>query len=173
MPVATEQPSSDHAFRGKIFNEGLRIMIILIGTAALISGVVGNVLQLVVMFKRRKLKRFGNVFIANLALADLLVICSAMPNFLLDLMSGKHPVVDQTHCKYVLLISISHFFLRSPPPPPPPPPPPSSIVLPVGRLAVSSFTRFLVSFGCQTVTTRALWTCPITSNATVFAFFLF
>ena len=96
---ATADSSTTHEpFKGKPFNQYLRITLIVVGTGLLVCGILGNALLLLVMFKRRKVKRFRNVFIANLSLADLLVTSVVLPFFLLDLLLGRHPVVSDLHC---------------------------------------------------------------------------
>nr|KAG5699124.1 hypothetical protein BaRGS_014423 [Batillaria attramentaria] len=44
-------------------------------------------------------RSFHNLFVANLALADLVILAYWMTFFVLDLLLGYHPVADQVHCR--------------------------------------------------------------------------
>nr|KAG5701020.1 hypothetical protein BaRGS_022731 [Batillaria attramentaria] len=82
-------------------HESARVVFIVVSSLEVVSGVIGNWLLLTVLLTRRSLavRSFHNLFIANLALADLLSLGYWMTYFVLDLILKCHPVVNDAHCK--------------------------------------------------------------------------
>ena len=85
----------------------------------ILAGVVGNCLLITVIFKRFLRKQCAhNLFIANLALADLFTLGYWFTFFVTDLILGYHPIVDNAHCvvngviiAVLYMASILHLFL--------------------------------------------------------------
>ena len=70
-----------------------------IGSVMILSGFFGNWLLIAVVFKQYQSKRcVHNLFIVNLALADMLTLVYWFTFFVLDLILGYHPIVDNAHC---------------------------------------------------------------------------
>ena len=88
-------------FEGSLLSQPLRYTLLLVGLTALVSGFLGNVLLLLVVTLRRR-RKCGqcSALIFNLATADLAVVCSSLPYFLLDLLTGTHPVTGKIHCRF-------------------------------------------------------------------------
>ncbi|KAK7111962.1 G-protein coupled receptor 84-like [Littorina saxatilis] len=98
-------------FIGTPFNQSLHIVLVAIGIAVLLSGILGNGLLLAVMWRsRRDVRGVSNIFIANLALADLVVVCCGVPFVVVDLLWNRHPVAGTLHCQlngFVLSVGYS------------------------------------------------------------------
>nr|KAG5694248.1 hypothetical protein BaRGS_021563 [Batillaria attramentaria] len=84
---------------GEVFHPVVTAIFLLVGFAELLSGVLGNGLLLVVLGRYRPLWQAHNVFIASLALADLIIVCVALPSTLMDLVLGYYPVANEAHCR--------------------------------------------------------------------------
>ena len=91
---------SNVTWHGTTLGEPLRYALLVAGTLALLSGVFGNVLLLVVAWRRRKNRAQHRCpFVVNLAAADLMVVGFSLPSFLIDLLLGHHLVAGQVHCR--------------------------------------------------------------------------
>nr|KAG5703263.1 hypothetical protein BaRGS_034174 [Batillaria attramentaria] len=100
----------DERIVGEPVNKGATVFYLLFGLFILLSGVLGNGFLLLVLATQRKLWEVHNIFIANLALADLVVVCSGLPFLLLDLLLGYQPVVNEFHCEvngFILCLAYS------------------------------------------------------------------
>lgn len=86
-------------FIGEPLHPFARVLFTFICVLVLFCGVCGNGFLLLVLATQKTLWRVHNIFIANLALADLLVICSTLPFLLADLVLGYYPVTGKTHCQ--------------------------------------------------------------------------
>nr|KAG5701022.1 hypothetical protein BaRGS_022733 [Batillaria attramentaria] len=77
-----------------------RALFIFLSSLELMVGVTGNWLLLVVLVRRRSLRvrSFHNLFIANLAMADLLALAYWLPYFVVDLVMEHRLVLDKDHC---------------------------------------------------------------------------
>ncbi|PVD33633.1 hypothetical protein C0Q70_04891 [Pomacea canaliculata] len=79
-----------------------RIVFIFIASVEVLAGTVGNGLLLLFLGTRRSLCSRGalvhNLFIASLAVTDLLALGYWMVFFVLDLSLGYNPVVNEEHC---------------------------------------------------------------------------
>nr|KAG5694249.1 hypothetical protein BaRGS_021564 [Batillaria attramentaria] len=84
---------------GEPFHPVTKVIFVLVGFVVLLSGVLGNGLLLVVLGRYRPLWQAHNVFIASLALADLLIICTGIAPTIFDLILGYHPVANEVHCR--------------------------------------------------------------------------
>ena len=95
-------PNETHVndFQGRPLSQPLRYTLLLVGATALVSGFFGNLLLLLVAWRRRRKRGQCCAFIFNLATADLAVVCSSLPYFLLDLLMGTHPVAGKIHCRF-------------------------------------------------------------------------
>nr|KAG5713728.1 hypothetical protein BaRGS_024355 [Batillaria attramentaria] len=63
-----------------------------------IVGVFGNLLVIVTVLTQKALRSAYNLYIVNLAVADLVVCGYTSPFWMLDFHFGYHPVVNRTHC---------------------------------------------------------------------------
>lgn len=80
------------------------------GFLVLFCGIVGNGFLLVVLGTQRSMWQVHNVFIANLALADLVVVCTGPPFVTMDFVLGYYPVANDFHCQvngFVVCLSYS------------------------------------------------------------------
>ena len=103
--------------------------IILFGTISyglvFLIGIAGNLLVLVVLVKNRELRTTTNYFLANLSVADLLILFVCVPSALHDLYAKERWYLGRTMCKIlpfienctsiasiftILVISIERFF---------------------------------------------------------------
>lgn len=74
---------------------------IYLGTAACI-GFVGNIATLVSLGTFKKLRTIPNIYLANLAIADLLVCSIIIPNTLI----GYYGLYEKIHCEIIALTSL-------------------------------------------------------------------
>nr|KAG5713727.1 hypothetical protein BaRGS_024354 [Batillaria attramentaria] len=77
---------------------GVRLTVLTLGWLACVNGIFGNVLIITTLLSQRALRSLHSIFIANLALADLLVVGYVIVFWLLDLSLGYNPVVNDAHC---------------------------------------------------------------------------
>lgn len=105
--LTTEQPwvrvvtmvnATTNPFVGKPLTWRVQLSVLSLGLLVFISGVIGNVLIMMTLVSQKSLHSVHNIFIANLALADLVMSAYIMPFWLLDLVLGHHPVVNNVHC---------------------------------------------------------------------------
>lgn len=79
-----------------------RMVFIFIASIEVLAGTVGNGLLLLFLGTRRSLSSRAalvhNLFIASLAVTDLLALGYWMVFFVLDLSLGYNPVVNEEHC---------------------------------------------------------------------------
>nr|KAG5703262.1 hypothetical protein BaRGS_034173 [Batillaria attramentaria] len=112
--VASEEELDKARVNVKFVNYGAAIALVAFGILIFLSGVLGNGFLLLVLATQRKLWEVHNIFIANLALADLVVICTGLPFVLLDLLLGYQPVVNHLHCEvngFILSLAYSASIL--------------------------------------------------------------
>ncbi|CAD5111176.1 unnamed protein product [Dimorphilus gyrociliatus] len=74
---------------------------IYLGIAACV-GFVGNTATLASLASFKKLRTIPNIYLANLAIADLLVCCIIIPNTLI----GYYGLYEKIHCRIIALISL-------------------------------------------------------------------
>ncbi|KAL8610537.1 hypothetical protein ACOMHN_060457 [Nucella lapillus] len=79
-------------------SEGVREVVLVLGWLCCVSGVMGNILIILTLLTQPSLRSLHNLFIGNLALADLAVVGYCLPFWLLDLLLGHYPVLGPTHC---------------------------------------------------------------------------
>jgi hypothetical protein len=66
----------------------------------LVVGLVGNCLVPVVIWNNRDLRNSTNLFLLNLSLADILVLCVSMPTVLVEIHTGPEIwILGQIMCK--------------------------------------------------------------------------
>nr|KAG5713723.1 hypothetical protein BaRGS_024350 [Batillaria attramentaria] len=85
-------------FVGEPLTEGLRVTVLTLGWLACVNGVFGNVLIITTLLSQQALRSVHNIYIANLAVADLILSGYLLPMWLLDLYLGHHPVLNAAHC---------------------------------------------------------------------------
>ena len=86
-------------FTGQDIHKAASAIFATIGSVMILSGFFGNWLLIAVVFKQYQSKRcVHNLFIVNLALADMLTLVYWFTFFVLDLILGYHPIVDNAHC---------------------------------------------------------------------------
>lgn len=87
-------------FVGNKLNKYAACVFIFFGSLEVLSGVAGNSLLLAALLKQAslRLRNVHNLFLANLALADLFILGYWMPFFVFDLLLGYHPVANGSHC---------------------------------------------------------------------------
>nr|KAG5713725.1 hypothetical protein BaRGS_024352 [Batillaria attramentaria] len=89
-------------------SDGMRVTVLTLGWLACVNGVFGNVLIITTLLSQQALRSMHNIYIANLALADLLVVGYVMVFFLLDLKLGYQPVARNISPDvYVFLLLLS------------------------------------------------------------------
>ena len=93
----TEAPALG-PFSGRPLSEGVRVLVSTLGWLACVSGVFGNVLIISTLLSQPALRSLHNLYIGNLALADLVVVGYCVPFWLLDLALGRAPILNQQHC---------------------------------------------------------------------------
>lgn len=93
-----------------------RMVFIFIASVEVLAGTVGNGLLLLFLGTRRSLCSRGalvhNLFIASLAVTDLLALGYWMVFFVLDLTLGYNPVVNEEHCVvngFLVIVSATVF----------------------------------------------------------------
>ncbi|XP_012941243.1 muscarinic acetylcholine receptor gar-3 [Aplysia californica] len=94
----TKDPTSLPDFVGESVPEPVRIGFIVLAVLLLVSGTLGNILVLLTLIKCSSLHSLHYVFVANLAIADLIIEAYSSPFVLYDLLLGYHPVVNNDHC---------------------------------------------------------------------------
>jgi hypothetical protein len=107
------------ALTGLVLDETCREALLVLGWLAWVSGIFGNVLILVTLVSQPSLRcHIYNIYIGNLAVADLLSVGYSLTFLLLDLCLGYHPVVNMQHCRlngfltsWFLVTSISTMVL--------------------------------------------------------------
>lgn len=99
--MAEEERNITFAFVGRDINNVARVVFIVLSVAEVVVGVFGNCILLAGMLRRRSLylRNVHNLLVANLALADLMTLTSWKTFFVLDLILGYHPVVNNAHCQ--------------------------------------------------------------------------
>ena len=86
-------------FTGQGIHQAASAIFATLGSVMILSGVTGNCLLISVIFRLILRKQcVHNIFIANLALADILTLGYWFTFFVLDLILGYHPIVDDAHC---------------------------------------------------------------------------
>nr|KAG5690584.1 hypothetical protein BaRGS_009246 [Batillaria attramentaria] len=108
---SSEQPAVDNLFIGLPVENSVRITVVILGWLACVTGIFGNVLIITTLLSQQSLRSVHNIYIANLALADLLVMGYVFPFWLLDLALGANPVANQTHCDANAFIIILTFVV--------------------------------------------------------------
>ncbi|XP_076456378.1 melatonin receptor type 1B-like [Babylonia areolata] len=73
-------------------------VILTLGWLSCVTGVAGNILIILTLLTQPTLRSLHNLYIGNLAVADLAVVGYCVPFWLLDLSLGHHPVVNHQHC---------------------------------------------------------------------------
>ena len=90
---------TSEAFTGYVIPIAARAMFVSVGSVMIVTGVIGNALLMAIIFSQFQRKRcVHNLFIANLALSDILTLGYWCTFFVLDLILGYHPVVNNAHC---------------------------------------------------------------------------
>ncbi|KAF6016925.1 hypothetical protein EB796_024765 [Bugula neritina] len=73
---------------------------------ALAVGIVGNLMTIYVITKRKKLRTHSNVYVANLAVADILLLSVNLPTTILEFFNGNNDVTYREYCLYTSPINI-------------------------------------------------------------------
>ncbi|KAK3780717.1 hypothetical protein RRG08_050683 [Elysia crispata] len=89
-----------HLYVGDHIPEPARSFFIVLGVFLMISGTLGNILVLVTLAKCPSLHSLHYVYVANLAVADLIIEAYSSPFVMYDLMLGFHPVLNRAHCVF-------------------------------------------------------------------------
>ena len=76
------------------------VLVTLTSCLILVSGLLGNVFVLVVIFKNKEMSTATNLFLANLGIADLLVLVICLPSALLELHAQEIWLIGETMCTY-------------------------------------------------------------------------
>lgn len=104
-PSGTEDEANDsNMFVGHPVSEGVRVTVMTLGWLSCVTGFFGNVLIIVTILHQTALRSIHNIYIANLAVADILFIAFAELVWLLDLGIGYAPVVNRLHCEVTAFI---------------------------------------------------------------------
>ena len=106
--------NASDVFQGDALSEGVRVPVLVLGWLTCVSGVFGNILIITTLLSQPNLRSLHNLYIGNLAMADLLISAYAEPFWLLDLTTGSQPVVNTAHCicnSYVLCWGFSASIL--------------------------------------------------------------
>lgn len=74
----------------------------------LVVGLIGNCLVPVVIWNNRDLRNSTNLFLLNLSLADILVLCISMPTVLVEIQRPEVWKLGQVMCKFSTL-NFFHF----------------------------------------------------------------
>lgn len=74
----------------------------------LVVGLIGNCLVPVVIWNNRDLRNSTNLFLLNLSLADILVLCISMPTVLVEIQRPEVWKLGQVMCKFSTL---NFFFI--------------------------------------------------------------
>lgn len=99
--MSNHSRNSSHLFVGNDINDGALYVFILVGMTEVVCGTAGNLILLAAMLTKRSmgLRNVHKLFIANLALADLLSVGYWLPFLVLDLLLGFYPAVNSAHCE--------------------------------------------------------------------------
>ncbi|KAK7099475.1 uncharacterized protein [Littorina saxatilis] len=100
------EEEAEAALVGEPINPIARIVFLVAALTIAIVGVVGSGSLLYMIHKHWKNSNH-NVFIASLALADLLILGYWWPFFCVDLIVDFHPVANQKHCQINAVISVA------------------------------------------------------------------
>jgi hypothetical protein len=73
-------------------SDSVRLLALTVGWLYCITGVFGNVLIMVTLLTQRSLRSLHNLYVGNLALADVIVLGYCVPFWLMDLALGYCPV---------------------------------------------------------------------------------
>ncbi|XP_070184292.1 melatonin receptor type 1A-like [Littorina saxatilis] len=95
---STMNTSTTDPYTGEAINPALSVTLLTIGWVACVSGVLGNVLIIATLLSQPALRSLHNLYIGNLAVADLIISSYSVPFWLLDLGGGRHPVANSAHC---------------------------------------------------------------------------
>ncbi|KAK7488848.1 hypothetical protein BaRGS_00019983, partial [Batillaria attramentaria] len=92
--------SPTHPYVGHHVNDVARVTFSFIGSVEIISGVVGNYLLLSALYRGHASGKssFHNLFIANLAIADILSLGYCLNLLVFDLIVKTHPVLNDANC---------------------------------------------------------------------------
>jgi hypothetical protein len=93
LTPSSTSTSPAHEFVGLPVADGVRFFSLLVGWLYCVTGVFGNALILVTLATQRSLRSLHNLYVANLALADVIVVGYCVPFWLLDLSLGYCPVL--------------------------------------------------------------------------------
>ena len=85
-------------FTGLPLSASVRVLVSILGWLACVTGVFGNILIITTLLSQPALRSLHNLYIGNLAIADLVVVGYCVPFWLLDLSLGYMPVANQQHC---------------------------------------------------------------------------
>lgn len=98
-----------HEFVGEDLNKVTRVTVLALGWLAWTSGVFGNSFIALTLLSQRALRSAHTIYIANLALSDLVLVGYIMTFWLLDLTRGQHPVLNAQHCIVNASVTCSAF----------------------------------------------------------------
>lgn len=70
----------------------------------LLVGLIGNCLVPVVIWNNRDLRNSTNLFLLNLSLADILVLCISMPTVLVEIQRPEVWKLGQVMCKLIIYL---------------------------------------------------------------------
>lgn len=90
---------------------GVKVVVLALGCLSCVSGILGNILILSTLMSYKVLRSQHNMYVGNLAVADLLVIGYFVPHWLLDVLLGYQPVVNAVHCQANAFIMTTSFMV--------------------------------------------------------------
>ena len=86
-------------FVGENINDTARALFVFTGTVMVMTSVAGSFLLLAAIVKRFLKRRcVHDLFLANMAVADILAMGYWVPFFVLDMILVYHPTVNYDHC---------------------------------------------------------------------------
>lgn len=91
--------NNTHQFTGIPVSEGVQVTVVLLGCLVALNDVFGNTFIIITVVFQKSLHSLHNIYIANLAVADLMVTGYVVPFWVTDLCLGHHPVINDTHCQ--------------------------------------------------------------------------
>lgn len=73
----------------------------------LVIGVIGNLMTMYIIISRRKLRTNYNAYVANLAVADILLLAVNLPTTIMEFFKGK-----QSNMYYIYVLSLRNGWPR-------------------------------------------------------------
>jgi hypothetical protein len=89
-------------------SEGVRVVVLLVGSLLCVTGVFGNVLILVTLVTQRSLRSLHHIYVGNLAVSDLFIMAYILPCWLVDVAMDQRS--NSMNCKVVAFLSLMCTF---------------------------------------------------------------